>query len=206
MVRAGVVDHPSKWPYGGYNEIQRPRRKNVIIAYERLRELAGFEDYASFTSAHRRWVHAALEKIDAKRESRWTESIAVGSGPFIECIKTAMGAMAKGRSVQSNEGAFELREEQSAYNAIFDPKNCDIGGFNSTGKTTFCSGSNLAHHPKILNGSLLTENTLCALRVSSAAGGKKSRIIQPQFSVYAKFSANAGSRGMLRHSRQQPNI
>ena len=36
MVRAGVVDHPSKWPHGGYNEIQAPRRKNVIIAYDRL--------------------------------------------------------------------------------------------------------------------------------------------------------------------------
>ncbi|MGD9066430.1 MAG: transposase, partial [Desulfobacterales bacterium] len=25
MVRAGVVDHPSQWPHGGYNEIQAPR-------------------------------------------------------------------------------------------------------------------------------------------------------------------------------------
>ena len=37
MVRAGVVRHPSEWPFGGYNEIQNPHRKNVIIAYERLR-------------------------------------------------------------------------------------------------------------------------------------------------------------------------
>ena len=27
MVRAGAVDHPSKWPHGGFNEIQSPRRK-----------------------------------------------------------------------------------------------------------------------------------------------------------------------------------
>ena len=39
MVRAGVVDDPSKWPHGGYNEIRAPRRKNIIIAYERNREL-----------------------------------------------------------------------------------------------------------------------------------------------------------------------
>jgi putative transposase len=120
MVRAGVVDHPSKWPHGGYNEIQASRRKNIIIAYERLRELAGFEDYESFVSAHRKWVQAALEEIEAKRESRWTESIAVGSSPFIERIKNAMGAMAKGRRVQPGESAFELREAQSAYNAIFE--------------------------------------------------------------------------------------
>lgn len=126
MVRAGVVDHPSKWPHGGYNEIQKPRRKNIIIACERLRELAGFQDYESFASAHRQWVQAALEDIDAKRANRWTESIAVGSSPFIERIKNTMGAMAKGRSIQSAEGAFELREAQSAYNSIFEAKNRDI--------------------------------------------------------------------------------
>jgi putative transposase len=76
MVRAGVVEHPSKWPHEGYNEIQAPRRKNILIAYERLHRLAGFENYESFVSAHRKWVQAALEKIDAKRESRWTESVA----------------------------------------------------------------------------------------------------------------------------------
>ena len=126
MVRAGVVDHPSKWPHGGYNEIQKPRRKNIIIAYERLRELAGFEDYPSFASAHRKWVHAALQKIETKRESRWTESIAVGSGSFIEHIKNAMGAMARGRAIKPTDGAYELREEQSTYNSIFNPKNRDI--------------------------------------------------------------------------------
>jgi putative transposase len=94
MVRAGVVDHPSKWLQSGYNEIQAPRRKNIIIAYDRLRELAGFKDYESFASAHRKWVQAALEKIDSKRENRWTESIAVGSSSFIKRIKNDMGAMA----------------------------------------------------------------------------------------------------------------
>ena len=126
MVRAGVVDHPSKWPHGGYNEIQMPRRKNIVIAYERLRELAGFKDYESFASAHWKWVQAALEDLDAKRASRWTESIAMGSSPFIEHIKNAMEAMAKGRSIQPTKGSFELREAQSAYNSIFDPKNRDI--------------------------------------------------------------------------------
>jgi hypothetical protein len=47
----------------------------------------------------------------------------VGGSPFIERIKNAMGAMAKGRSVQPTKGAFELREAQSAYNAIFGPQN-----------------------------------------------------------------------------------
>jgi putative transposase len=126
MVRAGAVDHPSKWPHGGFNEIQSPRRKNSIIAYERLRQLAGFTDYDSFAAAHRKWVDAALKDIGAKRDRRWTESIAVGGSSFVEHIKSAMGAIAKGRSVRPAEGAFELREAQSAYNAIFRPKKRDI--------------------------------------------------------------------------------
>jgi putative transposase len=67
-----------------------------------------------------------LEEIEVKRESRWTESIAVGGSAFIERIKKAMGAMAKGRSIQLSERAFELREARSAYTAIFDPENSDI--------------------------------------------------------------------------------
>jgi len=126
MVRAGVVDHPSKWPHGGYNEIQVPRRKNVIIAYDRLRKLAGFKDYESFALAHRKWVQGVLEKIDTKRDSRWTESIAVGSSKFTKRIKNAMGPMARGRTIRSIDAGFELRESQSAYNAILDPKNRDI--------------------------------------------------------------------------------
>ena len=36
MVRAGVVAHPSEWAFCGYNEIQEPRRKNILINYKRL--------------------------------------------------------------------------------------------------------------------------------------------------------------------------
>jgi len=33
MVRAGVVSHPSEWPFGGYNEIQKSKQhKNSYSA------------------------------------------------------------------------------------------------------------------------------------------------------------------------------
>jgi len=41
MVRAGIVAHPSQWPFCGYNEIQKPRKKNVLINYDKLMELFG---------------------------------------------------------------------------------------------------------------------------------------------------------------------
>ncbi len=45
MVRAGVVRHPSQWPFGGYNEIQSPRKKNVLINYCRLADILGMQSY-----------------------------------------------------------------------------------------------------------------------------------------------------------------
>ena len=60
MVRAGVVDHPSKWPFSGYNKIQRPKRKNILIDYERLQGLFGADSYDQLRSSHKgvfgKWI------------------------------------------------------------------------------------------------------------------------------------------------------
>jgi putative transposase len=45
MVRLGVVSHPSKWSFSGYNEIQEPRKKNVLIDYAELQDLLGAGSY-----------------------------------------------------------------------------------------------------------------------------------------------------------------
>jgi putative transposase len=52
MVRAGIVDHPSQWPFCGYNEIQNPKRKNVLINYNKLTELVGVETYDQMKRYH----------------------------------------------------------------------------------------------------------------------------------------------------------
>jgi len=76
MVRAGVVKHPAEWPCGGYNEIQEPKRKNVLINYERLRELLGFDTYDSVKTGHKKWIESRLENNADFREEKWTRSIA----------------------------------------------------------------------------------------------------------------------------------
>jgi hypothetical protein len=77
MVRAGVIAHPSEWIFSGYREIQEPRRKRALIAYERLQELTGFGSYDEFTTAHRNWVEAFLEDGACVREGKWTQRIAI---------------------------------------------------------------------------------------------------------------------------------
>jgi putative transposase len=60
MVRAGVVEHPSEWFFWGYNEIQKPRSKNILIDYERLRKLLGFDSYDRVITYHKRWAEDYL--------------------------------------------------------------------------------------------------------------------------------------------------
>ena len=129
MVRAGVVAHPKDWKHGGYIEIQLPRRKNILIDYEKLFRLAGFKDFASFQEAHYGWVEAAVTQLSSVRESRWTESIAVGSENFLTSIKQQMHASARGRRVRSSDAGYELREVVNPYNTISEGKNSDIGPF-----------------------------------------------------------------------------
>ena len=76
MVRGGVTEHPSEWPFSGYNEIQAPHRKWKLIVYEKLRDLLGFETYDQLRAAHRSWVDEALKDEDRLREAKWSESIA----------------------------------------------------------------------------------------------------------------------------------
>lgn len=97
MVRAGVVKHPSEWAFCGYNEIQEPKRKKVLINYQRLTELLGFNRYDEVQTYHKRWVDDYLENGKNTRDEKWTMSIAVGNRSFVERVKSLMGALAIGR-------------------------------------------------------------------------------------------------------------
>lgn len=126
MVRAGVVRHPSEWPFCGYNEIQAPKRKNVLINYEKLRELLGFETYDQVQTCHKELVEDCLKKGRNNRDDKWTKSIAVGNRDFIDEIKGTMGVMAKGRKCIEAEGSYQLREPSIAYGNQFVDKKDNI--------------------------------------------------------------------------------
>ncbi len=69
MVRVGAVRHPSEWPFGGYNEIQNPRKKCVLIAYQKLAELSGYESYDRFRDSHKELVDELLKDGIHSRQS-----------------------------------------------------------------------------------------------------------------------------------------
>ena len=53
MVRAGVVNHPSEWPFCGYNEIQQPRERYALVDYEGLRGLLNFREMPDLAAAYK---------------------------------------------------------------------------------------------------------------------------------------------------------
>ena len=82
MVRAGVVDHPSKWKISGYNEIQSARARYRIIDIEALCKLTGSTEASALRLKHRAWVEHELERGKVVRQPDWTETVAVGPKRF----------------------------------------------------------------------------------------------------------------------------
>lgn len=131
MVRSGVVNHPSDWPFCGYNEIQEPKRKSVLINYEKLTVLLGFNTYDDVKRYHERWVETFLEDGKNIRDDKWTKSIAVGSKSFVEEIKSVMGAKATGRKSTEAGESYQLREPATAYIGLLGDKKSHIGPENT---------------------------------------------------------------------------
>jgi putative transposase len=123
MVRAGVVAHPSEWPFCGYREIQNPRKRYSLIDYDGLIDLFRIGSREEFKKIYQGWVAEALDKGKClERDSRWTECIAVGSEGFVRDVKEKLGPKAMWREMAGVNGSYELRETTAAYKPVFDGK------------------------------------------------------------------------------------
>ena len=129
MVRAGAVAHPSEWSWSGHNEIQTPEERYARINRTTLMALLGIHDNKTLSQHHRQWINDALEKDSRQRESRWTESVAVGSKAFIVQTKEQLGLRAKGRKIDEHDEIYELRETGEDY--YFTGKNSTLSPDNT---------------------------------------------------------------------------
>jgi putative transposase len=130
MVRAGVVPHPSKWPFSGYNEIQNPRQRYSLVDHERLMDLLDVKSIEELKRTYRERVESQMGQ-GRKREPRWTESIAVGSEEFVNKTKAELGIKAIGRAVTQKKGIYELREGHIPYPPIFPGENGSLSQQNT---------------------------------------------------------------------------
>ena len=77
---------------------------------------AGGRGYPPDDAADRRKDGSGIQSLarqGGRRESRWTESIAVGSKAFVEKTKAELGIKAIGREVVGADGVYELRERET---------------------------------------------------------------------------------------------
>lgn len=119
MIRAGVVQHPSEWEFGGYSEIQNPKQRYTIVNRRKLANLLGIENDAQLLKSHYQWVEEILQNGSNKQDSKWSGSIAVGDKNFVSETKEKLGAKGVGRKVFGANGNYELRELQTPYNLLF---------------------------------------------------------------------------------------
>ena len=123
MVRNGVVQHPSAWQHGGYNEIQNLPQRYVLINREKLIACCGLGSDEELRKSHREWVEEAIIRDGNTRQPQWSESIAVGSERFVRDVLEKLQVRAKGRKVREGDDRYELREREAAYNAHFPREN-----------------------------------------------------------------------------------
>ena len=120
MVRAGVVSHPEHWIWSGYYEIQYPSHRYKVIDENTLLELCGVECLEHYRDIRRGWVEAESVRSLSGRDRRWSSSLAVGSGAYVDAVKSALGIAGRHRRmISEGDGAWSLREPAGSYCAPF---------------------------------------------------------------------------------------
>ena len=64
---------------------------------------------------------------EKSRKAEWTDSIVVGSKPFVEKVKALLGFRAIGRDVIQGAEGYQIREEAASYKAHFGAEKGNIG-------------------------------------------------------------------------------
>jgi putative transposase len=115
MVRAGCVDHPRKWKWSGYHEIQKPKKRYRLIDHDRLCRVLNYDNYESLAKTHRQWVESQL-LCGLQRQEHYSRSIAVGNEVYIRHVQQVFGVRAVGRrAFKTVADEFQLRETISKY-------------------------------------------------------------------------------------------
>ncbi len=115
MVRAGVVSHPSEWPWCGYQEIAGRRERFRILEIDRLVEILGLSDRKSLCQIHQQRIVEAITAGRLIREGLWTESIAVGSEAFLREIVSRNRRRKMLRIARTDDGSWHVREDGVRY-------------------------------------------------------------------------------------------
>jgi putative transposase len=111
MVRAGVVAHPSQWPWCSYAEWMGLRKRYGAVDQEACLSLLGGASLAEFRANYQHLITTTIAEDAMARQPQWTESIAVGSRPFVEAIAQTVSHRQHLECLPVGQSAWLLRDE-----------------------------------------------------------------------------------------------
>lgn len=115
MVRAGVVDHPSKWEWCGYSEITGLRKRYRLLDLDRLCERTSQPDTGALGQWYQDWIDDASLAETKTRDDRWTDRIAVGRRDFVERIGRQVENRMSVEVADDGDGSWSIREKRPSY-------------------------------------------------------------------------------------------
>ena len=121
MVRAGAVAHPEDWPYCGYHEIIGSRQRCTLIDYETLASLLNLKSRDELKKAYKKWIDLSSGTQFTERQSKWTESMVVGSERFVTQFEKRLERRSERRKIVGSKDCFELKDDPAAYSCVFAP-------------------------------------------------------------------------------------
>lgn len=123
MVRAGVVEHPAMWPFGGYAEVQAPRKRYGRIDHTRLLDLLSLQTTKQLQLSRQIAIATALKESRLQRNPIWTESVAVGTDQYLEQVKKKLKIRQPGRRILELDGEVCLKEPIFPLYRVFEAEN-----------------------------------------------------------------------------------
>ena len=94
-----------------------PKRYS-IVNQQALNTVFCIRDENHFRQMHREGVALELKNDESKRQSFWSESVAVGEECFIQNIQQELSGRIPGRSIVSANGTTSSQEPQSSYSTL----------------------------------------------------------------------------------------
>jgi putative transposase len=94
-----------------------------VLDLDTLAEVTGTNGPGALAKAHRDWIEETMSSERDQRDEMWTNSLAVGSEPFVQKVRENLGVRGVGRGVEATGGAYVLRKSSETYEANFDPEN-----------------------------------------------------------------------------------
>ena len=104
MVRARVVDDPTRWEISGIHELLTPDCADPISNLDLLTRLLGIATIDELRDVRRQW----LEEQIPGRDPIWTESVAVGSERYLERVKADLGIRGRYLTTRMDAGRYVL--------------------------------------------------------------------------------------------------